>query len=57
MSMQEKEKELKAGIYAIKLIGAVLNGECPSAAPQNLDWYALKSVTEKHCISLSLIHI
>lgn len=51
MTMQEKEKELKAGIYAIKLIGAVLNGECPPAAPQNLDWYALKSVTEKHCIS------
>ena len=25
MTMQEKEKELKAGIYAIKLIGAVLN--------------------------------
>lgn len=51
MTLQEKEKELEAGAYAIRLVASVLNGESAPAAPQNFDWNALKSVTEKHCIS------
>lgn len=51
MTLQEKEKERMAGIYAIKLVGSVLGKTAAPPVPAGLDWYSLKSVTEKHCIS------